>query len=124
MFPSNAIDMEFVFDYAFIHSHLPPKTPKLFRQKHTFQFLHLFHPEVTITDTILQKVQRLVTRKNFIGETWTTELDLYFKKYGVGLRFVLVAEQDICCQCSYHTIPIANEATNFLIYTSLYEEPV
>ena len=75
MFPVNAIDMEFVFDYALIHSHLTPKTSKLFRQKHTSQFLTLFIPKVAIKNTILQNVHRLVTRKKFIGENRATKLN-------------------------------------------------
>ena len=47
--------------------------------------------KILLLNIILQKVQKLVTRKRFSGENWTAKLDLYFKKYGVGLRFVLVA---------------------------------
>ena len=97
MFSAPGISMEIIFDFTFIHNHLPLKTAESFRQKHILQFLQLFHPNVTFTKTILQKVHRLITCKKFTGENWTTKLDLYYKKYGVGLRFVLVAEQVVCC---------------------------
>ena len=68
MFSAGGIDMDIVFDFAFIYSHLPLKTPDSFRQKHTLQFLQLFHPNVTFTNTLLLYVQSLITYKNFTGE--------------------------------------------------------